>query len=258
MKKENYRFAAFDVIMIILLFGFTQRWGLGLNPFNLSLNPVKFGISWALSVFWLGYFVAENHINLTRIRHYKIRQKKVVVRDDVLTDLNDALTKLNISKLDNTKVESDIDRVCVAINKFQDKLHIMKQLLANHGYTIDDWDFIKKFDEEAIREILDFAREVIDTCIVFDDYNTNNGDPQIKQAKESIEKCIFEIEAIIQKYDEFLLVVKEILEKKLHNYGIVGTIESLDVTIDTVKQVYGLVESDLDKMVRHSGKGGTK
>lgn len=123
--------------------------------------------------------------------------------------------------------------------KFQNKLEILKQLMANHGEKISEWNWIVDFNSECEREILANVREVIDTSIVFD--NENARDTALESAKSKIRISSERIVGILKKYDEFLDVVQKVLERKLHAHGSVVT-DSLDATIESVKAVYEIAD----------------
>lgn len=235
--KNIVKIATFNLAMIAVAFIVTANRGLGLNFLNFYQAPIRLGISWSFAVFWLGIFVYFNRELIKQIWNMMKHNENLVVKDVVLTDLEDALDKLRKARRENPKLDTEITSVCDRIEEFQRKMDIMNQLLANHGRKLAEWSFIVDFNNESRTEILDYTRQALDTTIVFDDEKATRS--QLNTAQEQIQGYTDGIVEISKKYDEFLNVVKQVLEKKFHSTGIVVT-DSLDNTIKSVKQVYGI------------------
>lgn len=239
MLKKIMKMVVFNICVILLEIAIASNRFLGLNALKFDQSPVRYGLSWAILVFVVGIFGYENYKMFSAMSKHLRHAEKLVVKDVVLTDVEDALQKLTIAKKENSLLASKIGMIYTLVNAFQSKLDILNQLLANHGKKLSEQKWMIDFNNESQEEILANVREVIDTSIIFDDANatTNNVD----SATMKIEQSANRIEEILQKYDEFLSVVQKVLERNLRSHGTVVT-DSLDATIQSVKQVYGISE----------------
>lgn len=239
--KKLVKIIVFNLVMLAGAIVTMSKRCLGFNFLNFHQTPIRLGVSWAFFVFSAGIFVYFNHELVKQLWNTMEHNKKLVVKDVVLTDLEDALDKLRKAKQDNPKLYTEIDSVYDRIDEFQRKLDIMKQLLANHGQKLADWSFIVDFNNESCTEILSYTRQTLNTTIVFDDEKAHSS--QLNTAQKQIQEYASEIVEISKKYDEFLNVVKQVLERKYHGTGIVAT-DSLDITIASVKKAYGIREEE--------------
>lgn len=239
--KKLVKIVTFNLVMIAIAFVVMAKRFLGLNFLNFYQTPVRLGISWSFVVFWLGIFIYFNLELIKQLWNTMKHNENLVVKDVVLTDLEDALDKLKKARRENPKLYTEITSVSDHIEEFQRKLDIMNQLLANHGQKLVDWSFIVDFNNESRTEILIYVRQALNTTIVFDDEKATHS--QLNTAQNQIQEYVSEIVKISVKYDEFLNVVKQVLERKLHSPGTVIT-DSLDITIDSVKKAYGIIEDE--------------
>lgn len=239
MLKRVMKMMFFNLFIFVLSFFIMSKRGLGLNFLNLQLSSSKFGISCGIAFFIVGVFVYVNYLNIHSISSYMKHAEKFFVKDAILSNIDDALEKLAIAKRENSRLTSEISEVYSMVKEFQNKLDILNQLLANHGEKISDWGWMVDFNKDSQQEIFANVREVIDTSIVFD--NENAKDITVKSAVQKIQESTVRIEEILKKYDEFLDVVQKVLERHLRSHGNVVTY-SLDDTIHSAKQVYGITE----------------
>lgn len=239
MAKRIANMVLFNLGIFILNFVIMSNRMLGLNFLNFQLSPTKFGLSWAVTFFISGIFVYVNSLNIRSISAHLKHAEKLLIKDAVLNNVDDALERLTVAKRENSYLTSEISEVYAKVKEFQNKLDILNQLLANHGEKLSKRTWIVDFNKESQQEILANVREVIDTSIVFD--NENAKDTTVKVAVKKIQDSTERIEGILKKYDEFMDVVQKMLEQKLRSRGIVVT-DSLDGTIQSVKKVYGIGE----------------
>lgn len=243
MLKKVVKMVFFNLCILVLGFAIISNRGLGLNFLNLQLSPGKYGIAWAVTFFIAGVFIYVNRLNIQSISSYMRHAEKLFIKDVVLNNLDDALEKLTIAKRENSHLTSEISAVYSMVKEFQNKLDILNQLLANHGKKVSEWNWIVDFNKESQQEIFANVREVIDTSIVFD--NENAKDTTMKSAVQKIQASTERIEGVLKKYDEFLDIVQKVLERHLRSYGNVVTY-SLDSTIQSVKEVYGINEESVE------------
>lgn len=240
MGKTIVKLVAFNIAMMVAVLVIATKRGFGLNFLNFYQTPFRFGISWTMTVFWLGIFVYFNYLQIKDLSIKMKHRVKLVVKDVVLNDVQEAMDKLKVAEREDVRLASEIVGVWRKLEEFQRKLDILKQLLANHGKKLSDWDWVPEFNEEAQKEILANVREVIDTLIIFDNETANQ--TQLENANKKIQESTDRIDEILKKYDEFLDIVQKILEKKLRKKGIVAT-DSLEITLNSAKKVYGVFEN---------------
>lgn len=240
MTKKIVKMVFFNLCIFALGFAIISNRGLGLNFLNLQLSPGKYGVACAVTFFIAGVFIYVNHLNIQSISSYMKHAEKLFVKDAVLNKLDDALEKLTIAKREDSRLNSQISAVYSMVKEFQKKLDILNQFLANHGTKVSEWKWMVEFNEESQQEILANVREVIDTSIVFD--NENAKDSNLKSAVKKIQASAERIEGILKKYDEFLDVVQQVIEKKLRSSVNIGVTYSLDSTIQVLKKAYNIVE----------------
>lgn len=243
MAKRIVKVVLFNICIIILNSVIISNRGLGLNCLNFQLSPGKFGAAWAVTIFIVSVLIYVNAKNYYSIFTQMEHRKKLLVKDVVLNDVDNALEKLEEAKRENDRLTLDISNIYSMVKEFQNKLDILNQLLANHGSKISEWKWIVEFNQEAKQEIFANVREVIDTSIVFD--NENAKDSNVKSAVKKIQASAERIEEILIKYDECLDVVQKVLERKLRSHGSIVT-ESLDTTLKSAKTVYGIAEESIE------------
>ena len=237
MSKKFLGIIMLNIFMAMFILVMFYIGPLRLNFFDLNINPIIFGISVSFLVFMIGSliyidkrFLNYMSIELKRVKNYK-------VKDRVLKDLTEASTSLVEAKKDNSRIRSWIQDGYNLVDGFLTKTNTVKELLANHGEKISDWDWINDATKEAENEILANVREILDTAIVFN--NDNYTESNVISATEKIKESNKRIEQISIKYDEIIDLIQKVLEQKLHNKGNIVT-DSLDLTIDSVKKVYGI------------------
>lgn len=237
--KKLVKIVVFNLVMMAIALVVMAKRCLGLNFLNFYQTPVRLGISWTFVVFWAGIFIYFNLELIKQLWNTMKHNEKLIVKDVVLINLEDALDKLSKARRENPKLCMEINSVYNHIDEFQRKMDIMNQLLANHGQKLADWSFIVDFNNESCTEILSYTRQALNTTIVFDDEKATHS--QLNLAQSQIQEYASGIVEISKKYDEFLNVVKQVLEQKFHRTGIVAT-DSLDITIASVKKAYGIRE----------------
>lgn len=241
MSKKILGIIMLNIFMAMFILVMFYIGPLRLNFFDLNINPIILGISVSFLVFMIGTliyidkrFLNYMSIELKRVKNYK-------VKDRVLKDLTEASTSLVEAKKDNSRIRSWIQDGYNLVDGFLTKTNTVKELLANHGEKISDWDWINDATKEAENEILANVREILDTTIVFN--NDNYTEANVISATEKIKESNKRIEQISIKYDEIIDLIQKVLEQKLHNKGNIVT-DSLDLTIDSVKKVYGIDVKD--------------